>query len=458
MEKQNRSRRSFLTNAAKASIGATIFPSIISAQERAKNIQEIKWPEDYNSANDEIQIALIGAGGMGVADAMTAVTVPGIKLIAVCDLYDGHLAEARKRWGADIAITKDYREILERKDIDAVIIATPDHWHKDISVAAMNKGKHVYCEKPMVHDVSEGNAVVAAQTKNKVVYQVGSQGLSSLGNEKAKQLLKEGAIGKLNYAEGFWARMSPTGAWQYPIPVDASTKTVDWDMFVANTNKRPFDATRFFRWRNYRDYGTGVSGDLFVHLFSSLHFVTNSVGPNKVLATGGLRYWKDGREVPDVMLGMFDYPETSVHPAFNLSLRVNFVDGTGGTNYLRMVGSEGSMTVEWDKVTLFKNKINIDESDPLAQTKNGPSGREYVYERKSMLPPDKLEYEAEKGYKGAHFDHFYNWATAIRNSKDVAENSLFGFRAAAPALLCNESYFENKIIQWDPQNLKLISK
>ena len=458
MEKQNRSRRSFLTNAAKASIGATIFPSIINAKDRAKNIQEIKWPEDYNSANDQIQIALIGAGGMGVADTVTALTVPGIKLIAVCDLYDGHLAEARKRWGADIAITKDYREILERKDVDAIIIATPDHWHKDISVAAMNKGKHVYCEKPMVHDVSEGNAVVAAQTKNKVVYQVGSQGLSSLGNEKAKQLLKEGAIGKLNYAEGFWARMSPTGAWQYPIPVDASSKTVDWDMFVANTNKRSFDATRFFRWRNYRDYGTGVSGDLFVHLFSSLHFVTNSVGPNKVLATGGLRYWKDGREVPDVMLGMFDYPETSVHPAFNLSLRVNFVDGTGGTNYLRMVGSEGSMTVEWDKVTLYKNKINIDENDPLTQTKNSPSGSGYVYDRKSMLPPDKLEYEAEKGYKGAHFDHFYNWATAIRNSKDVAENSLFGFRAAAPALLCNESYFENKIIQWDPQNLKLISK
>src|SRR5918993_291492 len=124
MEKQNKSRRSFLTNAAKASIGATIFPSIISAKDRAKNIQEIKWPGDYNSANDQIQIALIGAGGMGVADTMTALTVPGIKLIAVCDLYDGHLAEARKRWGADIAITKDYREILERKDVDAIIIAT----------------------------------------------------------------------------------------------------------------------------------------------------------------------------------------------------------------------------------------------------------------------------------------------------------------------------------------------
>jgi predicted dehydrogenase len=457
MGKNQRSRRSFLADAAKAAIGVTVFPSIITARDQRRNLEKLSRPQQNFGPNDQIQIAVIGSGGMGVADGNTAISVPGIKLVAVCDLYDGRLAEAQKRWGKDIAVTRDFREILDRKDVDAVIIATPDHWHKDISVAAMNKGRHVYCEKPMVHEISEGPAVVEAQTKNKVVYQVGSQGMSSLGNEKAKELLKDGAIGKLNYAEGFWARMSAFGAWQYPIPADASPRTVGWDAFVANTVKRPFDATRFFRWRNYRDYGTGVSGDLFVHLFSSLHFITGSLGPNKVLATGGLRYWKDGREVPDIMLGMFDYPETAAHPPFNLSLRVNFVDGTGGTNYLRMVGSEGSMTVEWDKVTLYKNKPAADASDPLMQTKNGPAGKEYVYERKTMLPPEKLEYAAEQGYKGAHFDHFYNWATAIRHHKDVAENSLFGYRAAAPALLCNDSYFGNKIIQWDPQNLKLTS-
>jgi predicted dehydrogenase len=451
---KHKTRRSFLTDAAKAAIGVTFIPNIITAKDRIRNAKSLQREKDAYSANDQIQIALVGSGGMGVADATTAITVPGIKLIAVCDLYDGRLAEAKKRWGNDIATTRDFNEILDRKDIDAVIIATPDHWHKDISVAAMNKGKHVYCEKPMVHEISEGAAVVAAQTKNKVVFQVGSQGMSSLGNEKAKQLLKDGAIGQLNYAEGFWARMSPTGAWQYPIPADASLSTVGWDRYIENTKKRPFDATRFFRWRNYRDYGTGVSGDLFVHLFSSLHFVTGSLGPDKIMATGGLRYWKDGREVPDIMLGMFDYPETKIHPAFNLSLRVNFVDGTGGTNYLRMVGSEGSMTVEWDKVTLFKNRSVIDANDPLLQTKNNnPAGKEYVYERKSMLPPEKLEYTAEEGYKGAHFDHHYNWATAIRQQKDVTENSLFGYRAAAPALLCNDSYFGNKIMQWDPEKL-----
>ena len=452
------SRRSFITNVTKGVIGASMIPTIITAKDRRVHLKELIRKQQSFSPNDQVQIALIGSGGMGVADTVTCLTVPGVKLVAVCDLYDGRLEQAKKRWGNDIYTTKDYKEILDRKDVDAVIIATPDHWHKDISVAAMNKGKHVYCEKPMVHDISEGPAIVAAQKKNNVVFQVGSQGMSSLGNEKAKELLKDGAIGKLNYAEAFYARMSPTGAWQYPIPEDASPETVDWERYVANTTKRPFDATRFFRWRNYRDYGTGVSGDLFVHLFSSLHFVTNSLGPDKIMATGGLRYWKDGREVPDIMLGMFDYPDTKNHPPFNLSLRVNFVDGTGGTNYLRMVGSEGAMTVEWDKVTLFKNRNIEDTNDPLLKTKNNTAaGKEYVYDRKSMLPPEKMEYTADEGYKGAHFDHHYNWINAIRTKGKVTEDALFGYRAAAPALLCNQSYFDNKIIKWDPENLKVIS-
>ena len=451
----NSTRRGFISRLAKAVAGASLLPNIITAADKQRHLLQ-RIPGKY-SANDQIQIALIGAGGMGTSDTNTAISVPGVKLIAACDLYDGRLADAKKKWGNDIYTTRDYQEILDRKDVDAVIIATPDFWHKEISVAAMNKGKSVYCEKPMVHDLSEGPAVVEAQQKNsKVVYQVGSQGMSSLGNEKARQLLKDGAIGKLNYAEGFWARMSPFGAWQYPIPADASAKTVDWERYLAHAPKRAFDPLRFFRWRNYRDYGTGVSGDLFVHLFSSLHFVTGSIGPEKIMATGGLRYWKDGREVPDIMLGMFDYPETDSHPAFNLSLRVNFVDGTGGTNYLRMVGSEGSMTVEWDKVTLYRNKPY---EDALLQSKNeADSSRAYVYERKDMLPPDKLEYVADKGYKGAHFDHFYNLFHAMRTGGTVMENPLFGFRAAAPALLCNDSYFQNRIMRWDPKNLKPVNK
>ena len=446
-------RRKFINTLTQTVLASAVFPGIAGASSKERH--EVMKREKYGP-NDTIRIALIGAGGMGTADANTAITVPGVKLIAACDLYDGRLAAARKLYGNDLITTRNYKEILGRSDIDAVIVATHDHWHKDISVEAMNSGKAVYCEKPMVHYVTEGTAVVEAQTKNKMVMQVGSQGMSSLGNEKAKELLKAGAIGKLNYAEGFWARNSPWGAWQYDLPADASEQTVDWKMFLNKYPDRPFDTKRFFRWRCYRDYGTGVSGDLFVHLFSSLHFITDSIGPLKIMAMGGLRFWKDGREVPDILMGMFDYPETEQHPAFNLSLRVNFVDGTADSTYLRLVGNEGSMNVEWDKVTLTKNKSYAAVDDPLLKTKMNKEDA-VVYERKKMTPPDSTVFKAEEGYKGAHYDHFYNFFNCIRNKKVSAEDALFGYRAAAPALLCNDSYFMDKAVKWDPLKLKVVS-
>jgi len=447
------SRRNFIQKLSAGTLGAMVIPEILKADHH-QTYAELLQRDRLFSANDQIQIGLIGAGGMGIADANTAITTPGVKLVAACDLYDGRIEGAKKIYGKDIFTSRDYRELLLRKDIDAVIIATPDHWHKEISVEAMNSGKAVYCEKPMTHDVSEGSAVIEAQDRNKVVFQVGSQGLSSLGNEKARELLAAGAIGQLNYAEGFWARNSPQGAWQYTIPADASEKTVDWKMFLHQYPDRPFDAKRFFRWRCYKDYGTGVSGDLFVHLFSSLHFITNSKGPQKIMAMGGLRYWKDGREVPDLLMGMFDYAETPEHPAFNLSLRVNFIDGTADSTYLRLVGSEGSMNVEWDKVTLIRNKAYAANDDPLLTTKLNLEKQENP--RKLILPPDTTVYKVEEGYKGAHYDHFTNFFTAIRNKSSVVEDAVFGYRAAAPALLCNDSYYSDKAVKWDPVNLKVV--
>jgi Predicted dehydrogenases and related proteins len=404
------------------------------------------------AANDNVNVALIGAGSMGVNDMNTALMVPGVKIVAVCDLYTGRLESAKKRWGNDLFITKSYKEVLNRKDVDAVIIATPDHWHKQISIDAMNAGKHVYCEKPMVHSIDEGPEVIAAQKKTGKVFEVGSQGVSSLGNEKAKELLKQGAIGELNYAEGFWARRDPVAVWQYPIPDDASEQTVDWETYISNTTKRPFDPLRFFRWRNYNDYGTGMAGDLYVHLFSSLHFITDSLGPERVYSTGGLRFWHDGRECPDVQLGAFDYPKTDKHPAFNLSLRCNFVDGTSGTTFLRLVGSEGAMDVTWDDVTLKRNNYS-DSGDPFLKKQKKSNANE---PRKRILPPSVMTYKAEEGYKGGPYDHMVNFFTAIRNNTSVVEDAVFGFRAAAPALLCNDSLREKRPIQWDPVKMKRV--
>lgn len=451
---QDPSRRNFIKKLAGSTAAVAVGSNVFSAEGENKYVESLR--RHAVSPNDNINIALIGAGGMGVEDTKTALRVPGAKLVAVCDLYDGRLKDAKDRWGSDLFTTRSYKEILARKDVDAVIVATPDHWHKQISIDALKAGKHVYCEKPMVHSIDEGHDVIAAQKQSGKIFQVGSQGVSSLGNEKAKQLLKDGAIGQLNYAEGFWARHSPTGAWQYPIPADASPSTVDWDTFVSNTTNRPFDATRFFRWRNYTDYGTGMSGDLFVHLFSSLHFITDSFGPNKVYSSGGLRYWKDGREVPDVLIGVFDYGQQTAHPAFNLSLRCNFVDGTSGTTYLKLVGSEGSMDITWDSVTLKRNK-DVASDDPFFIEQMKKAGTP-VTGRKRILPPQEYTFEAEKGYLGGPYDHFSNFFNAIRTGNKVAEDAVFGYRAAAPALLCNDSYNNNTAILWNPEKMQLIKK
>lgn len=457
MESKNTNRREFIKKAALGSAAIIAAPNILNAKPSNQVLitsRERIESAKVNSPNDNIQIGLIGAGGMGTQDALTASMIGGVKLVAACDLYEGRLSQAKEKWGNEIFTTKNYKEILERDDIDAVIIGTPDHWHQKISIDAMNKGKHIYCEKPMVHKIAEGYDLINAQKKNNVTFQVGSQGLSSLGNEKAKELLKAGAIGELNYAEGFWARNSPTGAWQYAIPQDASPDNVDWKMFLKDYKYIPFDPLRFFRWRNYLDYGTGMSGDLFVHLFSSLHFITSSNGPNKISAMGGLRFWNDGREVPDVLLGMFDYPKTENNPGFNLSLRCNFVDGTSGTTYLRLVGSEGSMDVEWEKVTLRTNEKNDPQDDFLkAKSDEMNSNKD---DRKKMLPPNEVVYKAEDGYRGAHYDHFNNFFNSIRTGNAIVEDSVFGLRAAAPALACNTSYNENRYVNWNPNEMQLV--
>jgi len=446
------SRRKFLNSLAAGALAGGATPKFLSTRER--NHIHTLARQKYQSANDQIQLAVIGAGGMGMADVETALSIPGVRLVAVADCFDGRLAAARENYGQDLFATRDYREVLARDDVDAVICATPDHWHKRISVEALTAGKSVYCEKPMVHSIAQGADVVKAQNESGKTFQVGSQGMSSLGNEKAKELLAAGEIGELNYAEGFWARNDPIGAWQYAIPENATEETIDWEMFLGDAPRKPYDPLRIFRWRNYRDYGTGVSGDLFVHLFSSLHFITSSVGPRKIMAQGGLRYWKDGREVPDILLGMFDYPETEAHPPFNLSLRVNFVDGTSGTTFLRLVGSEGAMDVTWTEVVLRRNKA-VSPTDVFNQRKADEMDQG-VEARKQMLPPAESIFMVEDGYMGAHFDHFMNFFRGVRDGRPVNEDAEFGLRAAAPALACNDSYFGDQIVAWDPEMMEVI--
>ena len=235
-----------------------------------------------------------------------------------------------------------------------MLICVPDHWHARMSIDAMKAGKAVYCEKPMVRAVEEGPDVIAAQEQTGAVFQVGSQYASSILYDKVRDLIKDGAIGKLHAIEARYNRNSSIGAWQYSIPTDASPQTVDWDRFLGDAPKRPFDATRFFRWRNYRDYGTAVAGDLFVHLLTGIHHATGALGPTRIAAMGGLRYWKDGRDVYDVIMGLLDYPETDAHPGFTLSLQTDFEDGGGGGTMFRFVGTDGAISVSFTELTLSR--------------------------------------------------------------------------------------------------------
>ncbi|MBY0375083.1 MAG: gfo/Idh/MocA family oxidoreductase, partial [Bryobacteraceae bacterium] len=246
---------------------------------------------------------------------------------------------------------------------------------------------------------------------------------------------------------------------------NASPQTVDWDRFLGSAPKRPFEAMRLFRWRNYRDYGTGVAGDLFVHLISGLHHATGALGPNRIYATGGIRYWNDGRDVPDVMLATLDYPKTSVHPEFTLALRVNFASGEPDERFgFRFTGSEGTMTTSYNTLVLERTPR---EREPGLSINTLPAAmqadirKEYEAKYPPLKAGEELRVpEATEEYtmrSNAHLEHHRNFMASVLDGKPMVEDAVFGLRAAGPALLCNESVYTSKIQRWDPVSMRLLA-
>ena len=445
-------RRNFL-KVAGAAVGQTVLGAKIHGLAAVQS-----EPVRPVAANDHIQIALIGAGGQGQGDTKTAVQVPGVKLVAVADCYDGRLDRSKELWGQDIFTTRDYNEILARKDIDAVIIGTPDHWHKQASIDAMKAGKDVYCEKPMIHLYADGPEMIETARKTNRIIQVGSQRVSSIVYAKAKELLASGAIGQLNMVTARWDRNSAMGAWSYTVPPDASTETCDWPRFLGTAPKIPFNSEHFFQWRKWKAYGSGVAGDLFVHLFSGTHFITGTHGPTRAMATGGLRFWKDGRDVPDVMLGLFDYRE-----GFNLSLRVNFVDGGEESEGLIFTGSEGTMEITGNTVSVNRVPREKEPGYTIGTFTEAMQKRILAdYRQKYPLThPEGAplvgyeKYVAPEGYSDS-YDHFKNFFASVRTRQPVVEDAVFGYRAAGAALLSNLSMERGSVVHWDPEAMKLI--
>jgi predicted dehydrogenase len=465
MENNSKSRRKFLHQIGATTLVTAASPlATFAAQEKAE--ERILHYERPISPNDKVRIGVIGYGVQGHFDLTTALKVPGVELAGICDLYTGRLENAKELNGKDLYTTRNYKELLDRKDIDAVLICTTDCWHARITQDALAKGKHVYLEKPMVYKIEEGYAVMEAAKKSGKVVQIGSQRVSSIGLAKAKELLAAGEIGKLNMVNAVYDRQSSIGAWQYTIPKDANAETTNWDKFIEVTEKMAYDSKKFFWWRAFKEVGTGVAGDLFIHLLSGTHFMTNSLGPTSIYSTGQFSYWNDGRNMPDVMSGVMQYPDSKEHPAFQLTLQVNFISGTGGQEVIQLVGSEGVLTVKGNNISIKHSYMpeapgfgGYDSLFTFSKTMQDEMQKEYdakwtEEQRKRKVVMD-VEFKAPEGYSD-HLDHFTNFFDAIRTGKKVVEDTEFGFRAAAPALACNESYFNKKIINWDPVKMKLV--
>lgn len=436
------SRREFLgiTAAAGASLAAKTF---------------VLSPEPMFAAGgpgatgDQVRFGMIGIGMQGSGLLGTSITLPGVECVAACDLYDGRHTLAREITAkSDLPVTRQYQELLNNKDIDCIVAAVPDHWHRKVVVDAVNAGKDIYCEKPMSHSPADGVAMVEAAQKTGRIVQIGSQRVSSQLCKKAREMVAAGMLGDLMLVEGWLGRNDPTGAWEYPPPTDLSTTTLDWDTWQGDVPKRAFDPYLFARWRCWKEYGTGVAGDLLVHLVSGMMFVLGwNQPPDRTMALGGILRWKDGRNMPDVHATLFQYGQIPVYMRLNL--------GTEMPETYRFQGSKGIL--ELGEFGLNFTPQSGQDSAPSYYDNSFPHAMRVAYEKEWHAEHDpKIGQEPMPemvNYHGPDYDdvkpHLWNFFQAVRTRQPVVEDAVFGHHAALACHLANESYFRQKTVVWD---------
>jgi len=304
-------RRNFLTSASGAGAALGLAGPAMAAQQRKL---VVKSTGRVIGANDTINVGVIGCGGRGTYVGRTFAKVGQgenkCKIVAVCDLY-----EKRKRLNAEFHQCDgylDFHEVINRKDVDAVIVATPDHWHAPIAIEAMLNGKDVYVEKPMCHTVAQAKQLIDTVKATKRVLQVGSQTTSADIWHKAKDVIASGAIGDMIMSQGSYHRNSKEGEWNWPIDPDAGPNKkgdnyIDWKTYLGPAPQRAWDPERFFRFRKFWDYSGGIATDLFFHVAAPLNICWPSPQfPYKVMAGGGIYVFKD-REVPDTFHLIAEY-------------------------------------------------------------------------------------------------------------------------------------------------------
>ena len=404
------------------------------------------------AAADRVRVGVLGSGARAQGLMVEALKLPGVSFVAVCDAYQGRAERARQLTEEKARIYGDYRRILEDKEVDAVLIGSPDHWHRQMSLDALSAGKDVYIEKPMTYAVSEGLEILEAVKKTSRIYQVGSQGISSPTQKLARELIQGGKLGQVTLIRASYNRNTASGAWLYPIPPDAGPSTVNWEQFLGPAPRRSFSLERFFRWRCYWDYSGGIATALFVHLLTTIHYLMDAKMPRSLTASGQLYRWKESRDVPDTLNAILVYPE-----GFTVNLSSTFNNQSSAESSFEILGTEGNLAFREGKLSYSPENLSEDNrwvveswTEELAeQYYNDPKvqARETRETWEAEMKPTSQSWE-EWG-KSATLLHLARFFESVRTRKPPVEDALAGHRAGAGAHLINASLKQEKTVYWD---------
>lgn len=442
MARDGITRRTFMQSTAGGALASSILlePLKIAASPRP------------TPPSDTLRLAIIGCGMRGGGVLPTAIRLPGIECVAACELWDGRVELAKQIVGKPIFTTRRYQDILDRKDVDCIYAPVPDHWHSRIVIDACKAGKDIYIEKPMTHTVEEGFAIIDAARENNRIVQVGSQEPSSVVYQKMKELFAENALGDLCLVEAQMGRNDYCGAWGYTIPPDLSPQNLDWETWQAPAVKHlPFNKTRWTRWRCFSDYGEGIPGDLFVHHLTGIHYSLGITDPPKRAFTqGGLYRWKDGRDAPDVMTTVYDYP------GFSLTLRVTLNTDTG--EGFHFMGDHGILTVDGVEnpdgfsITPQDGKDHSPCTPGWPQPMDGNYARQWYKEHATAPGDAKLiptsSYEVPPHYDSTR-EHLWNFFQSVKTRQPSIEGPEFGNACAIACHMANYSYYHQTAAVWD---------
>lgn len=398
-------------------------------------------------ANDRISLGVLGVGGRGnyLARAFSQFgeKTGACRVVAVCDVYEKRKQAAAEAYGAEGYL--DYREVLNREDVDAVVIATPDHWHAKMALEAMDKGKDVYLEKPMCHTIEEAKQLAKTVRETKRVLQVGSQTTSGAQWHTAKKYIQDGAVGRMISSQGSYHRNSREGEWNWKIDPDAGPDKkgadyIDWKMWLGPAPKRPFDADRFFRFRKYWDYSGGVATDLFFHVVAPLNICwPEPQFPLRVAALGGVWQFKDEREVPDTFNLIADFPQ-----GHSLVLSSSMANSRHIPGLIR--GTQGTI-------------VMVDHGMFEARTKHIT----LIPEKRVMTPEYEAKFGAEEKIipveeRDAMTTHIDNFLSSMRTRQDPTLNVDVAMRAQVTITMAVQSYRQGRVLYWDQRAMKVTHK